>query len=121
MKRIIVFTGVVLMIGSLVLAAEPSFKEFKGHGGSIMSLSFSPDDTKLASSSRDDNIHIWDLKTGQLEHKMTGHTGDVYCVAYSPDGKLFGSGSADKSVKIWDASTRQVLKTLDGHTDTVRW
>ena len=104
-------------------AEEASVKQrvLQNHKGSVMSLSFSPDLAKLATSSRDGTIKIWDIASGKLERTLTGHTEDVYCVAYSPDGALLASGSGDKSIRLWDAKTFEVIRTLDGHTQVVRW
>jgi WD40 repeat protein len=92
----------------------------KGHTGSVMSVAFSPDDKKLATSSRDQLTRIWDTRTGKIERTLEGHGADIYAVTFSPDGKLLATGSGDKTVRLWDPRTGQVIRTLAGHTGIVR-
>src|SRR5688500_16535197 len=63
------------------------------HGGSVMSVAFSPDGATLASSSRDKSIKLWDLRPGNLQRTLNEHAADVYCVVFSPSGNLLLSAS----------------------------
>jgi WD40 repeat protein/predicted Ser/Thr protein kinase len=88
----------------------------RGHTGGIHGLAFSPDGTRLASSSLDGTLKVWDVTTGQVLHTLKGHSSEVASVAFSPDGKqLASAGFQDQMVKVWDASTGQELMTLRGH------
>src|SRR5438876_958554 len=78
-------------------------RTLKGHRGSVMGVSFSPDGKFLASCSRDKTIKVWDAATGELKRTLTEHTADVYDVTFSPKGNLLASASADKTIKLWDA------------------
>ena len=99
----------------------PTPRVLQDHRGSVMSLSFSPDGSKLVTSSRDGTIKLWDVASGRLERTITGHADDVYCVTYSPDGALLASGSGDKTIRLWDAKTFETIRTLEGHAEVVRW
>lgn len=88
----------------------------KAHDVEIWKLACSPDGTRLASSSQDGTIKIWDLTTGNELQILLGHgPGGVNSVAYSPDGKHLATASDDRTVKVWDAETGQELLTLHGH------
>jgi WD40 repeat protein/predicted Ser/Thr protein kinase len=76
----------------------------EGHDRDVTSITFSPDGSRLASSSLDRTVKVWDAATGKEVLVFTGHTKAVYCVAFSPDGKRLVSGSED-DVKVWDAVT----------------
>ena len=94
---------------------------FRGHTFRVLCVAYSPDDTRVASGSRDDTIRIWDAHTGQtIAGPFKGHTGRVLSVAYSPDGTQVASGSEDKTIRIWDAQTCQTTAgPFEGHTGTV--
>src|SRR5438309_1306105 len=98
-----------------LLAAEPEVRKLKGHEGSVMAVSFSPDGKVLASCSRDKTIKLWDVATGELKQTLTEHTAGVYDVTFSPKGDLLASGSRDKTIKLWDAQSAKVIHTLEGH------
>jgi WD40 repeat protein/serine/threonine protein kinase len=57
---------------------------FSGHVEEILSVTFSPDDHRVASFSRDGMLHLWDASTGEnlVTLKNIGSA-----VAFSPDGQ----------------------------------
>src|SRR5688500_6912905 len=117
LSSIVVACVAVVVAAAEVQQASLQLHLWQAHGGSVMSESLSPDHAKLATSSRDGTIKIWDVASGKLDRTVTGYTDDVYCVTYSPDGALLASGSGDKSIRLWDAKTFEPVRQLDGHTD----
>ncbi|KAJ7185080.1 WD40 repeat-like protein [Mycena pura] len=106
-------------IGALV--AGP----FRG-GGSIESLCYSPDGTRIAfhlqtEYGSDRNIYIWDGQTGTpVAGPFKGHTGEVSSVCFSPDGSQIVSGSDDQTVRIWDARTGALVAgPFAGHIEGI--
>ncbi|KAL0489655.1 notchless-like protein [Acrasis kona] len=87
-----------------------------GHSEAILSVSFSPDGTSVASGSGDATVRLWDLNTEMPQHTLQGHTHWVLCVQWSPDGKKVASGGKDNIVKVWWASNgKKTGKALKGH------
>ena len=86
-------------------------RTFFGHSGSVLTVDWSPDGTKVASGSSDDTVKIWNPDTGAVE-KTLSHSGDVRQIAWSPDGTVLASASNDYTVNIWNANTGQLVKTL---------
>ena len=85
-----------------------------------MSVSFSPDGTKVASGSGDNTVKLWDVTSGECLQTLEGHSLSVTSVSFSPDGTKVASGSWDKTVKLWDVTSGECLQTLEGHSSIVR-
>ena len=74
-----------------------------GHRGEVDSVGFSPDARILVSGSKDMNLRVWDVKTGELLATYAAHQSRVESLAFSPDGKLLATAGAgdDPTVKLW--------------------
>ncbi|KAJ5531439.1 hypothetical protein N7527_004832 [Penicillium freii] len=91
----------------------------EGHSGSVNSISWSPDGSRLATGSYDKTVRIWDPVTGQSNSMLEGHKDWVMSVAWSQNESRLASASYDKTVKIWNPTTRQCELTFEGHRDWV--
>jgi len=85
--------------------------------GVVLSLGYSPDGRRIASSSiNDDNTFVvWDAASGGDVQVVRGHTSHVHRLRYSPDGRLLASASTDGSVKLWNAANLQEVRTIAAH------
>ncbi|KDN42350.1 hypothetical protein RSAG8_06841, partial [Rhizoctonia solani AG-8 WAC10335] len=78
-------------------------RAFRGHTGSVDSITFSPDGTRVVSASRDRTIRVWSAETGALiAGPFEGHTRAVNSVSFSPDGTRIASTSIDGTVRMWN-------------------
>lgn len=86
---------------------------------SVNTVAVSPDSSILASGGDDNNVIIWDLKTGRRILTIRAHTAAVNAIAFSKDGKTLASCSDDKTVRLWNAKTGGRLRTFSGHAGRV--
>jgi WD40 repeat protein len=71
----------------------------RGHDGSVMRASFSPDGAVIATVSVDRTARLWDVSTGALLRVIHG---PKYTAEFSPDGRsLLTTGSMEYAV-LWD-------------------
>jgi WD40 repeat protein len=81
---------------------------------SVLSAAFSPDGTRIVTSSYDKTARIWDAATGIEIKVLRGHGSSASSAAFSPDGARVLTASADNTVCIWDVhfatmSTKEIL------------
>lgn len=94
-------------------------RTLRGHSRQIFDVAFDPRGEFLATASRDNSIHLWDLQSGEMLNTLRGHHDGVYCVAFDGEGSILASGSGDNAVKLWDTRSGKLLRTLEGHDDDV--
>ncbi|KAI0437882.1 WD40-repeat-containing domain protein [Xylaria telfairii] len=85
----------------------------------FLNLTFSPNSSRLASSSEDDwngmSVQIWDLAAGELLYKLPGSPENL---TFSADGNhLLYLQRDDGEAELWDLTTKDMLTTLDCHLD----
>jgi WD40 repeat protein/predicted Ser/Thr protein kinase len=90
-----------------------------GHPSRVVSVSWSPEGTRLATASMDGTAKVWDAAGGRELRTLKGHTGWLWSVSWSPDGTRLATGSADGTAKVWEAADGRDLLTLRGHTGWV--
>lgn len=77
---------------------------------------FSPDGSRIVTVSPDNNVRVWDVKTGSRVVEFCNHLGTVTSAAFSPDGRRIVTASWDNTARVWDAATGASLAELKGHT-----
>ena len=118
---------------------------FKGQTNDIYSVAFSPNGLMLASGGGSLRgsfrptagrglrstavgvgmpgdigvIFLWDVRTRNLQTKLTGHLNDITSIAFSPNGLSIASGSVDETIRLWDVITTQHKITLTGHSSAI--
>jgi eukaryotic-like serine/threonine-protein kinase len=90
---------------------------FGGHRDEVHGVAYSRDGSRLASAGEE--IHVWDVRTGQLLLSLTGHERGITGVVFSPDDRRLATAGNDKTVRIWDAATGSEVAVLRGHTSEV--
>jgi WD40 repeat protein len=81
----------------------------------VNGLAFSLDGTRLATSSSDKSIKVWDVASGRVLFALEKLSIEINCVAFDPRGEILALGAADGTVLIWSLSTSNKLFTLCKH------
>ncbi|NUM56909.1 MAG: protein kinase [Candidatus Hydrogenedentes bacterium] len=85
---------------------------------------YSPDGTRLATSSRTNPIEIRNAEDGAKIVALSEESKGSLSHEYSPDGTRIVSARLDGAVHVWDAQTGQLTARMSGHNgqaDSVRF
>ena len=93
--------------------------ELDHHSDEVWFVDFSHDGSKLATTSRDKTIVVYDTSTFTVLHKFTGHEGEVSYVSWSPDDTKLISCSHDSKARVWDIETGRCILTLDHGSEPI--
>ena len=87
----------------------------RGHQGLVWSVAYSPDRSRIVTTSWDNTARIWDAATAKEIAVLRGHEGLVWSAAFSPDGSNIVTASDDKTARLWNTATATEIAVLGGH------
>ena len=83
------------------------------HRAKITKVSFSPDDSLLATAGEDGFIYLWDTKTGKREKILFQSQSKIISdIDWSKDGKYLAIAAMDTSIKIWSIESDVLFKDI---------
>jgi WD40 repeat protein len=86
----------------------------QGHTEGITSASYSPDGTRILTTSTDHTARVWDSRTGLQLIPSLDHDDEVVTGVFSRDGKKIATGTDSGKIAIWDASTgKKLLSSME--------
>jgi len=95
-----------------------------GHTSTVTNARWSPDGSKVVTTSADMTASVWSAYSGELLITLKGHFIRIFDACWSPDGMRIATASQDNTVRIWSAETGEQLFILKGHTgwvSTIDW
>ena len=78
--------------------------EMIGHVFRVTGVAYSPDGKRVASTSRDGALVLWDVTAGTEAARLLPEAGPLTDVAFSPDGTLLAATTESGRVLVWDTS-----------------
>jgi len=82
-------------------------QQLTDHSLGVVSVTLSPDGSRLASSSLDSAILIWDTLTGDKVATIENGPVDAWTVLFSPDSQYVVSGSHAGKINLYNAESGQ--------------
>ena len=92
---------------------------YKGHNEAVSGVAWSPNSARLASTSQDTTLQIWNPTDENDVLILQGLASGVNGVSWSPDGKRIVAAYGNTVVQIWDAVKGKTLIAYDGHGKAV--
>jgi WD40 repeat protein len=108
--------------------ADPSVVELKthkfvdelhGHEGTVLSMVFSRDGTKVVTTCADGKLRVYSAGDWKLIETLTGHHGPVHRAEFSPNGRWIASAGEDNTVRVWSTEDGTLLQTLQESQEPV--
>ncbi|EGC37701.1 hypothetical protein DICPUDRAFT_149688 [Dictyostelium purpureum] len=95
----------------------------RGHTKFITGLAWepfhlNPNCARLASSSKDSTVRVWDTELQRCTMTMSGHTMSITCIKWSGEGLIY-TGSQDRTIRVFDANQGKLVRVLEGHAHWV--
>ena len=97
------------------MASREIITTLEGQATEVLSVSFSPDGTTLASASWMVWVRLWRWRPEKSSLLRRAYAW-VLSVSFSPDGATLASASWDSTILLWDVASREIVATLEGHT-----
>ncbi len=99
---------------------------YRGHSAQVTAVAWSPAGERIASSSLDETVQVWQASTGQtlLTHRSSSLEGQA--IAWSPDGRYIAStaGLSSETIQVWQTTSERLApalaSTYEGHTERIR-
>lgn len=91
-------------------------KTLIGHKSDVNTACFSPDNSKILTSSYDKSAKIWNSETGEIICTFQNST--YYTASFNPDGTQIVTTSWDK-IEVWDLKNKNLFLTIKGHSSDV--
>ncbi|MEU8434491.1 serine/threonine-protein kinase [Streptomyces sp. NPDC029216] len=79
--------------------------------GDLLRMAFAQDGRTLITSTFQELLRFWDVRTGKLTATVENAGDGVIGLAVSPDGKVLATASRGE-VRVWSVATRKVIETL---------
>ncbi|MBV8782534.1 MAG: PD40 domain-containing protein [Phycisphaerae bacterium] len=102
-----------LLAFSLAADKLPPAATLPGHTATVTAIAFSPDGKRLASTSDDGTLKIWDIAAKKQIASLDGVANNRNTVHFSPDGKTVITLAAGPRLLVVDAETGKAKQPIE--------
>ena len=107
------------LVGALVIydgnSGEQILKNETDHKGAVFEAMFSPDETLVATTSRDRSLRIWNLVTLNPYSKVMRHNTEVWRGIFSPDQTKYAAFTSAADLAIWNIESGELTHSYIKH------
>ena len=111
------------LMGSLVIydgnTGNQILKNESDHKGAVFEAMFSPDETLVATTSRDRSLRLWNLITLSKYGKVMSHNTEVWRGMFSPDQSKYVAFGSSADLAVWDIESGQLTHSFIKHDKTL--
>jgi WD40 repeat protein len=87
--------------GAAVAAAPPTPRVLTGPSRQVWKVAFSHDGSRLAATSADGLVQLWDVDTGRPVSVLRGHRDETWGLAFLAGGRVLATTSWDGTLRLW--------------------
>jgi WD40 repeat protein len=87
------------------------------HDAAVTSAAYSPDGTRIATTSEDGTGALWDAATGDRIAVLEGHTQPPQKAVWSADGSRVVTIAQDGTARVWDGATGAPVSVITDSDD----
>ncbi len=91
-------------------------RKLDGSGSNLDGLTFAPDAVSLLGWTRDERLHVWNLRTGECRVKLCKGLRSNFAVAFAPDGRCAVFGGQEKFLLMVDLTTGREIARIANMT-----
>ena len=92
---------------------------FEGHSDWVDHITFSLDGKFLASSSRDESLHVWDIAKDEQKEVYTDFSSSRIRPFYTEADELLAIVDAEDLLNVWNVERSEKLSIPDIHTNSI--
>jgi WD40 repeat protein/serine/threonine protein kinase len=85
-------------------------------GSFVYGMSIDKAGRQIALATNDNQVHLFDLRTGSEVNHFVGHVNYVSQVAISPGGYQMISASGDSTLRLWSLTNGAEIRRYEGHS-----
>jgi len=101
-------------------SSENKNSDKAGVGKFVLAVAWSMDGKRLACSTMDGTVAIFDVARGKLLHTLEGHYMPVRSLAFSTvDNRVLFTACDDKHIHMYDSESRTLISAFSGHASWV--
>lgn len=98
--------------GYLLNLCNRDVQTFSSKGGPLLSVSFSPDGTRIVTSGVDGFARVWDLQKGTLVQALKAGATQLTSAEFDSTGKWIMTTENQHTIQLWDSATGEKGKAF---------